>query len=195
MSLIFAASDVGKQTDDEKGIHQKEELQEKRGKIGCGSTAAETKHPHPGKSESPGSGCPFSTAQAQHEADVPQISTDKSLPIQERPPPQTQTLEKSLVVSPSQKKSSSTAPALPQTLEKLLVSPAPQEKTLSTIPATAGYSDIPQVSPAPHKKKSPSTVPATVDLRNSIPEREAISKHPTVKAEPADQRTEPPLSE
>lgn len=92
---------------------------------------------------------------------------------------------------PPPKNTTSTAPALPQTLDKLLVSPAPRGKTLSTIPVTSGYSDVPQVSPTSHKKK----VPSPVDLRNSTPEKETISKHHTVKAEAADQRTEPPLSE
>uniref|UniRef100_A0A3P9D7J6 Capping protein regulator and myosin 1 linker 2 n=1 Tax=Maylandia zebra TaxID=106582 RepID=A0A3P9D7J6_9CICH len=105
-------------------------------------------------------------------------------------PPQTRTLEKSPVMPPP-KNTTSTAPALPQTLDKLLVSPAPRGKTLSTIPVTSGYSDVPQVSPTSHKKK----VPSPVDLRNSTPEKETISKHHTVKAEAADQRTEPPLSE
>ncbi|XP_005454302.3 capping protein, Arp2/3 and myosin-I linker protein 2 [Oreochromis niloticus] len=188
------ASDMGRETDkDKKGIPQKEELQERRGRMGCGSTAAETKHPHPGKGESPGSGCPFFTAQALHEADATQFSShafDKALPTQERLPPHTRTLEKSPVMPPP-KNTTSTAPALPQTLDKLLVSPAPREKTLSTIPVTSGYSDVPQVSPTSHKKK----VPSPVDLRNSTPEKETISKHHTVKAEAADQRTEPPLSE
>uniref|UniRef100_A0A3Q3EGF7 Capping protein regulator and myosin 1 linker 2 n=1 Tax=Labrus bergylta TaxID=56723 RepID=A0A3Q3EGF7_9LABR len=49
-----------------------------------------------------------------------------------------------------------------------------------------------EVSPQSHKEKSP----GSGDLRKSTQERgEAVSKQHTVKAEPADQRTEPPLSE
>ncbi|XP_042352050.1 capping protein, Arp2/3 and myosin-I linker protein 2 [Plectropomus leopardus] len=184
------ASDTGRQTaGDKKEAVQREELKAERGRTGCDGTLAETKPPPPGEKETPGSGCPSSTAQAQQEAPVPQLfsptaALDKAPSILEKPP----------VTPTSEKKSPSIAQAQPQTLEKLLVSPTPQEKTPSTIPAASETPEIPQVSP--HKKKSPGTAPATVDVRNSTQERgEAASKQHTTKAEPADQRTEPPLSE
>ncbi|XP_041794805.1 capping protein, Arp2/3 and myosin-I linker protein 2 isoform X2 [Chelmon rostratus] len=195
------ASDTGKQTAEEKEAVQKEELKAERGRTGCGGTVAETKHHPPGEDETPGSGCPSSTAQAQQEASAPRLfspakALDKAPPIPERPPAQTQTLEKPPVTPTTQKKSPSTAPPFPQTLEKLLVSPSPQEKMPSTIPAASASPENPQVSPLPHKEKGADTAPATVDLRNSMQERgEAVSKQHTTKAEPADQRTEPPLSE
>lgn len=201
MFLIQPASDTGRPTAEEKKeAVQKEEPKADRGRTSCGGTVAETKHPPPGEEESPGSGCPSSTAQAQQEASVPQIlsptaALDKAPPIPERPPALTQTLEKSPVTPTSEKKSPCTATALPQTLEKLLVSPPPQEKTPSTIPAASESPENPPVSPLSHKK-SPGTGPSTVDVRNSTQERgEAASKQHTTKAEPADQRTEPPLSE
>ncbi|KAI3371792.1 hypothetical protein L3Q82_024346, partial [Scortum barcoo] len=194
--FIHPASDTGKQA-----AEDKKELKPERGSLGCGGMVAETKHPPPGEEEATGSGCPSSTAQAQQEASGPQLfspaaALDKALPILERPPALTQTMEKPPVTSTSRKKSPSTSPALPQTLEKLLVSPASQEKTLSTIPATSESPEKSQVSPLSNKEKGPSTVPATVDLTNSTQERgEAGSKNHTTKEEPADQRTEPPLSE
>lgn len=194
--FIHPASDTGKQAAEEK-----KELKSDRGRMGCGGMVAETKHPSPGEEEAPGSGCPSSTATTQQEASAPQLfspaaALDKALSILERPPALTQTMEKPPITPTSRKKSPSTAPALPQTLEKLLVSPPSQEKTPNTIPAASESPENPQVSPLSHKEKGPSTVPATVDLRNSTQERgEAGSKQHTTKAEPADQRTEPPLSE
>ncbi|KAM9351894.1 capping protein, Arp2/3 and myosin-I linker protein 2 [Symphorus nematophorus] len=175
---------------------KKDELKAERGRMGYGGTVAET------KDEGPGSGCPSSTAQAQQEASAPRLfspaaaSSDKAPSIPERPPALTQTLEKPPVTPTSQKKSPSTAPALPQTLEKLLVSPQPQQKTPSTTPAASASPENPRVSPLSHKEKSPGTVPFTADGRNSTQEGgEAVSKQHMTKTEPADQRTEPPLSE
>ncbi|XP_078024393.1 capping protein, Arp2/3 and myosin-I linker protein 2 isoform X2 [Epinephelus lanceolatus] len=196
------ATDTGKQTTEQKKeATQKEELKAEGGRTGCEGTLAETKHPPPAEEETPGSGCPSSKAQAQLETSVPRLvsptaALDKAPSILERPPVLTQTLERPPVTPTSEKKSPNTASALPQTLEKLLVSPPPQEKTPSTIPATSESPENPQLSSLSHKKKSPGTVPATVDVRNSTQERgEAVSKQHTTKAEPADQRTEPPLSE
>ncbi|XP_034542518.1 capping protein, Arp2/3 and myosin-I linker protein 2 [Notolabrus celidotus] len=177
------ASDTGKQ----KAEEQKKAVQKEAG------TVAENKqHPPPVKERSPGFVCPSSTAQAQHEASSrlfsPAATLDKSPSILERSLAQTQTLEKPPVTPTSQKKSPSTSPAFTQTLEKLLVSPPPQEKTPSTSPAA---SEPPVESPQSHKEKGPGT-----DLRKSTHEwEETVSKQHTVKAEPADQRTEPPLSE
>uniref|UniRef100_UPI0037E94C0F capping protein, Arp2/3 and myosin-I linker protein 2 n=1 Tax=Semicossyphus pulcher TaxID=241346 RepID=UPI0037E94C0F len=177
------ASDTGKQAAEEK----KDALQKDEG------TVAESKQPPPpGEEKSHRSWCPSSTAQAQHEAPVARLSglaagLDKAPSVLPRPPAQTQTLEKPPVTPTSQKRSPCTSPAFSQTLEKLLVSPPPQEKTPSTSPAA---SKSPVMSPLSHKEKSP----GTVDLRKSTHERgEAVSKQHTVK--PADQRTEPPLSE
>ncbi|XP_029289434.1 capping protein, Arp2/3 and myosin-I linker protein 2 isoform X2 [Cottoperca gobio] len=179
----------GKKTaEDKRKAVQKEELKAERGRTGCGGTVAKTNH-HP-----PGSACPSSTAQAQQEASAPRLfsptaASDKAPPILARPPALTQSLEKPPVTPTSEKMSPSTSPPCPQTLEKLLVSPPPQEKTPSTISAASESPDNPQV-------KSPGTVPATVDVRNSTQERgEALYKQHTMKAEPADQRTETPLSE
>lgn len=188
-------------TAEEKEAVQKEELKAERGRTGCGGTVAETKQHPPGEDEAPGSGCPSSTAQAQQEASAPRLfspaeAPDKALSILERPPALTQTLEKPPITPTTQKKSPSTAPPLPQTLGKLLVSPSPQEKMPSTISAASASPEHPQVSPLSHKEKGPSTVPGTVDLRDSMQERgEVVSKQHTMKAEPADQRTEPSLSE
>ncbi|CAJ1057326.1 capping protein%2C Arp2/3 and myosin-I linker protein 2 [Xyrichtys novacula] len=178
------ASDAGKQAAEE----QKEDVQKDAGAV------TETKQPPPPvKERSPSSVCPSSTAQAQHEASSrlfsPAAALDKAPPVPERPLAQTQTLEKPPVTPTSQKKSPCTSPIFTQTLEKLLVSPPSQEKTPSTSPAA---SKLPEVSPQSLKEKSP----GTVDLRKSTQESgEAVSKEHIVKAEPADQRTEPPLSE
>lgn len=170
--------------------------------MGCGRMVAETKHPSPGGDEDPGSRCPSSTTQTQQEVSAPHVfslaaALDKVPSILvERPPALTQTLEEPPVTPTSQLKSPSIARALPKTVEKLLVSPSPQEKIPSTIPAASAPSEEPQVSPVSHKERGPATVSATVDLRNSTQERgEVISKQHTMKAKPADQRTEPPLSE
>ncbi|XP_050929608.1 capping protein, Arp2/3 and myosin-I linker protein 2 isoform X2 [Lates calcarifer] len=190
------ARDTGKETPEEKkDAVQKEELKAGKGRMGCGGTATGAKYPSPGEQEAPGLGCPSSTTQAQQAASVsrlfsPAAALDKASSTLERPPALSQTLEKPPVTPTSQKRSPST------TLEKLLVSPSPQDKTPCTIPAASESPENPQVSPLSHKKKSPGTVPATMDPRNSTQERgEVISKQHTVKAEPADQRTEPPLSE
>lgn len=188
------ASDTGKETADvKKEAVQKEQLKAEKG----GGTVAETKHPPPGEQEVPGSGCPSSTAPARQGAPAPRLcspaaSLIKAPSAPERPPALTQTLEKPSLTSTFQKKSPSTAPALAPTLEKLLVSPPPRDKTSSTIPAASEVPENPHVSPVSHKKKSP----GTVDLGNSTQESgEALSEQHTVKAEPADQRTEPPPSE
>lgn len=145
--------------------------------------------PPPVKEKSPGFVCPSSPAQAQNEASSklfsPSAILSKAPSIPERPPAQTQTLEKPPVTPTSQKKSPCTSPAFHQTLEKLLVSPPPQEKTPSTSPAA---SDPVEVSPQSHREKSPDT-PSTQERA------EAVSKQHTVKAEHADQRTEPPPPE
>ncbi|XP_035013107.2 capping protein, Arp2/3 and myosin-I linker protein 2 isoform X2 [Hippoglossus stenolepis] len=170
------ASDKGKETAGEKK-DQKEELKSQKG----GGTIAEAKYPSPEEEEALGSGCASSTAQTQQGVSAPRLFTpaaalNKASSTQERPPARTPTLEKPPVTSTTQKKSPSTVP----TLDKLLVSPPLQDKTSSTT----------------HKKKSPGTAPATMDLGNSTEERgEALFKQHTMKAEPADQRTEPPLSE
>ncbi|XP_039664730.1 capping protein, Arp2/3 and myosin-I linker protein 2 isoform X2 [Perca fluviatilis] len=196
------ASDTGKQTSGgKKEAVQMDELKAERGRAGCGRTVAETKHPPPGEEDSPGSRCPSSTAQAQQEASAPRLfsptaALDRMPSVLERPPALTQSLEKPPVTPTSEKKSPSTAPPLPRTLEKPPVSPPSQEKTPSTIPAASESPEHPGVSPLSHKKKSPGAVAATADVRNSTQERgEALSTQHTMKAEPADQRTEPPLSE
>ncbi|TKS74029.1 hypothetical protein D9C73_008110 [Collichthys lucidus] len=180
---------------------QKEELKAERGRTGCGGTGGETKHPPPGEDEAPGSWCPSSTANAQKEVSAPRLFsppavTDKALSILERPPTLSQTPEKHRATPTTQKESSSTTPTLPQTLEKLLVSPPPQDKIPSTITAASASPENPQVSPLSHKEPGPGIAPATEDLRNSTQERgEVVFKQHTTKAEPADQRTELPLSE
>ncbi|XP_037623048.1 capping protein, Arp2/3 and myosin-I linker protein 2 isoform X4 [Sebastes umbrosus] len=200
------AQEAGKPTAEEKkeAVKKEEELKAERRRTGCGGTVAETKHPPLGEEETPGSGCPSSTAPAQQEARAPRLfsptaALNKAPSVLERPPALTLSLEKPLVTPPSEKKSPSTVPPLLQTLEKRLVSPPPpppQEKTPGTIPAASESPENPQVSPLSHKKKSPGTAPGTADVRNSTQERgEAASKQHTVTAEPADQRTEPPLSE
>ncbi|XP_067444796.1 capping protein, Arp2/3 and myosin-I linker protein 2 isoform X2 [Thunnus thynnus] len=172
------AREKGKQTAEEK----KEEL-----KAVCGGTLDQSKHPPTAGRETPVSGCPSSAAQAQHEASAPRLFSPAAAP--DKAPP---TLEKPAVTPTSQEKSPGTAPAFSHLLEKTLVSPPPQEKTPSTISSETR----PQVSPLPHMKKSPGTLAATADVGNSTKERgEAVSKQHTMKAEPADQRTEPPLSE
>ncbi|XP_020496693.2 capping protein, Arp2/3 and myosin-I linker protein 2 [Labrus bergylta] len=178
------ASDTGKQAaEDQKKVVHKD-----------ARTVAETKPPPPPvKEKFPSFACPSSTAQAQHEGSArllsPAAALDKAPSVPERPLAQTHTLEKPPVTPTSQKKSPGTSPAFSQTLEKLLVSQSPQEKTPSTSPAA---SEPLEVSPQSHKEKSP----GSGDLRKSTQERgEAVSKQHTVKAEPADQRTEPPLSE
>lgn len=191
MFVIHPASDTGKETAEEKKeAFQREELKAERGRMGCGGMVGETKQTPPGKDEVPGSGCPSSIVQAQREPSAPRfvspaVALDKALSILERPPALTQPP----VTPTSQKKSPSTPPALPQPLEKLLVSLPPQQKTPSTIPAVF---ENPRVSPMSHEEKGSGTVPATVDLKNST---QAVSKQHTTKAEPADQRTEPPLPE
>ncbi|XP_027128545.1 capping protein, Arp2/3 and myosin-I linker protein 2 isoform X2 [Larimichthys crocea] len=195
-------SGTEKQTAGEKEeSFQKEELKAERGRTGCGGTGGETKHPPPGEDEAPGSWCPSSTAHAQKEVSAPRLfsppaATDKALSILERPPTLTQTPEKHRATPTTQKLSPSTTPTLPQTLEKLLVSPPPQDKIPSTITAASASPENPQVSPLSHKEPGPGTAPATADLRNSTQERgEVVFKQHTTKAEPADQRTELPLSE
>ncbi|XP_034735685.1 capping protein, Arp2/3 and myosin-I linker protein 2 [Etheostoma cragini] len=190
------ASDTGKHTCEGK----KENVQmDERGRPGCGRTVAETKHPPPGEEDTPGSRSPSCTAQAQQEASAPRLfsptaAVDRS--VLERPPLLTQSRERPPVTPTSEKKSPSTAPPMPRTLEKLLVSPPPQEKTPSTIPAASESPEHPRVSPLSHKKKSPGAAAATADVRNSTQERGgALSTQHTMKAEPADQRTEPPLCE
>lgn len=180
---------------------QNEELNAERERMSCGRMVAETKPLSPEGDEDPGSGCSSSTTQTQREVSASHVfslaaALDKAPSILERPPALTQTLEKPPVTPTSQIKSPSTARALPKTVEKLLVSPPPQEMIPSTIPATSAPPENPQVSPVSHKERGPGTVSATVDLRNSTQERgEVISKQHTMKAKPADQRTEPPLSE
>ncbi|XP_062245655.1 capping protein, Arp2/3 and myosin-I linker protein 2 isoform X1 [Platichthys flesus] len=170
------ASDTGKETAEEKK-DQKEELKSQKG----GGMIADAKHPSPEEEEALGSGCPSSTAQTQKGVSAPQLFTpsaaiNKASSTQERPPARTPMLEEPSVNSTAQKKSPSTVP----TFDKLLVCPPLQDKTSSTT----------------HKKKSPGMAPATKNLGNSTEERgEALLKQHTMKAEPADQRTEPPLSE
>ncbi|XP_038562432.1 capping protein, Arp2/3 and myosin-I linker protein 2 isoform X2 [Micropterus salmoides] len=195
------ASDTGKQTAEEKKeAVQKEELKAEGQRTGCGGMVADSMHPPPGQEESPYSGCPSSAAQAQQEASAPQLfspaaALNKAPSILERPPALTETMEKPPLTPKSQKKSPSTAPAFPQPLENLLVSPPPQEKTPSTIPAASESLETPQVQSLSHKEGSPGTLTATVDLRNSTQERgETGSQQHTMRSEPADQRTEPPLT-
>nr|XP_046250721.1 capping protein, Arp2/3 and myosin-I linker protein 2 isoform X2 [Scatophagus argus] len=163
------ASDVVKGTAEEAAV-QKEELKVERGRTGYGGIA-ENRHPPPGEDEAPSSGCPSSTAQTQQEVSVPRLfglaaALDKAPSIPERPP------------------------ALTQTLEKPPVTPTSQKRSPSTAPDASSSPEIPQRRPLSQK------VPGTVDLRNSTQEKgESVSKQHTMKAEPADQRTEPPLSE
>lgn len=191
MFFIHTAGDTGKESVEKK----KEPVQKVELKVERRRTVAETKHPPPEEDEGPNSGCPSSTAQAQQEASSlglisPAAALNKAPSILERAAALSQTLEKPPVTPTSQKKSPSTAQVSPQTVEKLLVSPTAQEKIPSTIPDTLASPEIPQ------EEKDPGTAPATVDLRNSTQERgEAVSKQHTTKAEPADQRTEPPLSQ
>lgn len=198
------ASDKGKQTDDEKKhTVQEEELEAERGRTCCGGTS-ETKHHFPGKEEGPASGCPSSTAQAQQEGQQEAAALqpcsqaaafDKALCDRESPPARTHTLEKSPTIPTSQKKSPSIVTALPQALEKCPISPRPQEKSPSTIPVAPVTSDISQVSPLSHQRSS-GTLQPSMDMRTSTQERgEAVSKDYTMRKEPPDQRTEPPLSE
>ncbi|XP_062276911.1 capping protein, Arp2/3 and myosin-I linker protein 2 [Scomber scombrus] len=82
----------------------------------------------------------------------------------------------------------------PPTLEKPALTPTSHVKGPGSI--SSETLQRPQASPPPHRKKSPGTLAATADVGNSTQERgEAVSKQHTTKAEPADQRTEPPLSE
>ncbi|XP_070687396.1 capping protein, Arp2/3 and myosin-I linker protein 2 [Pempheris klunzingeri] len=184
------ASGAGKETaEDKKESVQKEELKAERGRVTCRGLVTETKQTPPGEDQVPGSGYPSSTAQVQLE--TPRLLRPAAAPI--KPPSileRLPALPQPLVASMSQKKSPSTAPASAQTVEQLLVSPPPPDKTFSTVPAA---SENTQVSPLSHKEKGPSTaVASTADLRNST---QAISKQHTAKSEPADQRTELPLSE
>ncbi|XP_008292680.1 capping protein, Arp2/3 and myosin-I linker protein 2 [Stegastes partitus] len=190
------ASDKEKRTDDEKKhTVQKEELKAETGRTCCGGTS-ETKYPLSGKEEGPGSGCP-SSQEAQQEAAALRFcgqaaAFDKAPSGHESPPALPHTLKKSPTIPTSQK---SIVTALPQALEKYAISPLPREKTHSTIPVASVSSEIPQVSPLSHKR-SPGTVQPNMDMRTSTQEGgEAVSKHHTMKAEPPDQRTEPPLSE
>lgn len=188
MFFVRTASDTGKRIAEE----QKEELKAEKGRMGCGCGL------FPEKEQATGSECSSSTFQTQQEASAshlfsPAAALDKALSTLERPKALSQTLDKPPVTPTSQKKSPSTAPPLAQTLEKLLVSSPPQEETPSSVSAASECLENPQVNPLSHKKKSPSTVPATVELRNSTQEREeVVSKQHTTKE---DQRTEPPLSE
>ncbi|KAK2841790.1 hypothetical protein Q5P01_011990 [Channa striata] len=153
------ASDVGK---------VKEELEAVKGRLSCGAAIAETRHPHPGLEQVAGSGFSLSTAQGQQESSAPPLFTlapalDKSQSTLERPI------------------------ALTQALEKPAASPTCQKKSPSTISTASESPEIPQVSPLSHKKKSPSRVPATAEMRDSTQER---GEHTTK----ADQRTESSLS-
>ncbi|XP_054865206.1 capping protein, Arp2/3 and myosin-I linker protein 2 isoform X2 [Amphiprion ocellaris] len=197
-------SDKGKQTDDEKKhTVQKEELEAERGRTCCGGTS-ETKRHLPGKEEGPASGCPSSTAQAQQEGQQEAAALqpcsqaaalDKALCDHESPSARTHTLEKSPTIPTSQKKSPSIVTALPQALEKCPIPLRPQEKSPSTIPVVSVSSDISQVSPLSHQRSS-GTLQPNMDMRTSTQERgEGVSKDYTMRKEPPDQRTEPPLSE
>lgn len=202
MFFIHPARDMGKQiAGEKKETVQGEEPMLEKGRTSYGGVVAETEHLPPGEDKAPCSGCSSSTAKVQQEATAPQLfspaaALNKALSIQERPPALTQTLEKPPLTTTSPKKSPGTPTTLPQTLEELLVSPPPQEMIPSTISATSASPEKPQVSPLSHGEKGPGTLPATVDPRNSTQERrEVVTKQHTTKAEPADQRTEPPLSE
>ncbi|XP_058501484.1 capping protein, Arp2/3 and myosin-I linker protein 2 [Solea solea] len=181
--------------EEKKGTVQKGEMKTKKG----GGMLAETKHLPPGDEDAPGSGCPSSTAHAEQRASAPRLfsptaAADRALSTLESPPAQAQTLEKPLVTSRT--KSPSTTPGSARTLEKKSpVSPPLPDK--STIPAGSEFLESPQESSVSHKKKSPGTAMATMAFGNSTQERgEAVSKqHTARKAEPADQRTEPALSE
>lgn len=194
--FIHTASDKGKQNaENKKEPVQREELKAERGRTSCGGSVSESQRPPPGEDEGPSSACLSSKAQALQEASAlrlvsPAAALDKAPSILERAAALSQTLEKPSVTPMSQKKSPSTAPVFTQTIEKLLVPPPGQEKIPSTIPDEPTNPEIPQ------KEKRSDTVPSTADVRHSTQERgEATSKQYTVKAEPADQRTEPPLSE
>ncbi|XP_026222298.1 capping protein, Arp2/3 and myosin-I linker protein 2 isoform X2 [Anabas testudineus] len=141
---------------------QKEEQKAEKETVGCSGTAIKTNDPLSGEEQAPCSGC--STAQ---EASAPQVFMTAALSTLERPKALSQILERPPLPPTFQKKSLGTAPTAAQTLEQLLVSSPPQEKTLSTISTASESLENPKVSPLSHKKKSPSTVPATVELRNS----------------------------
>lgn len=160
-----------RESNEETGPVQKEEVKtERRG------MEAETKHPTPEEDKDLGSGCPSSTSLAQQEALAaglisPTSALSKAPSILERATALSHTLE----APTSQKKSPSISPVSPQTVELSL---SVQEKILSTMPYT------PEIS---QEEKYPGTAPGTGVLRNS-------KQHPA-KTEPADQRTERPLSE
>ncbi|KAM4618957.1 capping protein, Arp2/3 and myosin-I linker protein 2 isoform 3-T3 [Polymixia lowei] len=72
--------------------------------------------------------------------------------------------------------------------------PSPAPSTTQALPQAAGK---PQATPSIEKAPSTmSTAPVTAELGNSTQEREeTVSRQHIAKAEPPDQRTEPPLSE
>lgn len=160
LNIFFHLSsiDTGKRISGE----QKEEQKAEKETVGCSGTAIKTNDPLSGEEQAPCSGC--STAQ---EASAPQVFMTAALSTLERPKALSQILERPPLPPTFQKKSLGTAPTAAQTLEQLLVSSPPQEKTLSTISTASESLENPKVSPLSHKKKSPSTVPATVELRNS----------------------------
>ncbi|XP_072242642.1 capping protein, Arp2/3 and myosin-I linker protein 2 [Leuresthes tenuis] len=191
------ASDTGKLRDEKKKeTVQKEELKAERGGAGCGCIAAETKPP--GKEEVRQSGFSSSIAHAQQEVTAPRFFTsaaafEKALPSLDSPPELTQALGKSPVILTPQNQSPSTM-SVPQTLEKLLVSPSLQENVPSTSPVISEPSEMLSTSLSSHKKNSSGT--AAVDQGNSTQERgEVASQQHTMMTEPAQHRTEPPLSE
>lgn len=194
--LIRTAGDTGKQDAEQKReLAEKEELKAERGRTGFVGTVSESQCSPPGEDEGPSSACSSSTAKPRQESSAlrlvsPTIALDKPPSIQERAAALSQTLEKPSITPMSQKKSPSIAPVFPQAIEKLLVSPPAQEKTPSTIPGEPTNPEIPR------EKKGSGTAPSTADVRQSTQERvEATSKQYTMKAEPADHRTEPPGSE
>lgn len=130
-----------------------------------GRTGVETKHAPPGEDKGLSSRSSSSTAQAQQTTSAPQLVIPAT--VLDKPP---SILER--------------AAALSQTLERPPITPTSQKKIPSTIPhAPAAPQNLQQErghDPAP-------------DLRNST--QDTVSKQHTSKAEPADQRTEPPLSE
>lgn len=157
-----------------KGSSIREDLKPDRVRLSSGS---ETKPLCPPEEEVLGSRAPSSTPQDQ--TDPPTVDTPPVPPRTTDKPPPTPT---------PQEKSSSTAS---ETLQNTPLSQPPP----CTSPALPQTLQNPQVSPQ-DKKKSPGTAPPPVGVVNSTQEEGgAGSRQHTEKEEPADQRTESPVSE
>ncbi|XP_077953357.1 uncharacterized protein LOC144390794 isoform X2 [Gasterosteus aculeatus] len=149
----------------EAGDGGKREPEAEPGRTGC-------------EEETRGPGRPSSAARGPQE-------TFAARPVLERPPAATESPERKPAFPATWEKRSPVAPPSPQTFEK----PTPGEKSPSATQTRSP--ERPRVSPLSHKRQSPGTSPATADAGGG----RAVSKPHTMKAEPADQRTEPPPSE